>query len=500
MGTNKSKKIFLIYTSNRKLFPFFPASSLALASSLLKAGYEPIIVDSELEDWRKYDYSQALCVCISTFTCQWLKRALAISKEIKAKFPDMKIFWGGPHAVALPEVTAEHELADAVCYTEGEQVVVDLANALYEGKTDFAHIKGIVYKNSKGEIIKTPLPEFMNMDAVDFPPYHLLNLNLYKIKSGIVYYQTSRGCPYGCKFCRYEDFDKWRAMSPEKVISDFQKIAELFNPETVHIFDGEFFIDIARVRKILRMKVDKKIGFQWAASCRFDNFARLTNDDLILLKQSGCKELKFGGESGSENVLKSINKKTQPWQIVEGVRRCSQHGIAPTLSFMMGFPSETTEDLDQTISLIDKLRKDYPKTDINGLFMLEHMPNTPLTNEILKKYNIDYPNTLDEWAEYSLFWTKRSAYPWLTDKEYSYRKTLEAIVSYIYMVNVLLRLSENTRKNTVLSSKILFSIFKLIDRVIRKTSIKLRWEKRIGFFPIEWRIWNLIREYVLEAI
>ncbi|MHB9154663.1 MAG: B12-binding domain-containing radical SAM protein [Endomicrobiales bacterium] len=497
---NTSKTVYLVFTSNSRMYPYLPSSSLALAAKLLSAGYRPVIIDTELEDWRKYDFSDGLCVCVSTFTGPWLKTALTVTQEVKAKLPDMKVFWGGPHVIALPEVTARHPLIDAACYTEGENVLLALAAKAASGDTDYSTVKGIAYRDGLGVVIKTPAPDPVVMDELDLPPYELLNLKLYPIASGRVYYQSSRGCPFTCRFCVYENRTGWRGRSPGKVIDDFERLIALFNPEEIQMFDGNFFAGTARVREIMKEKVRRNMRFRWMAFCRFDTFAHLAEEDLSLLRESGCVELKFGGESGSRKVLDYINKQTRPEQITEGVRRCRKYGILPTLSFMTGFPKETREDLDETLLMIRALRTEFPGIGINGLFLLMHLPNTPLTEEVKRDFGLKQPETLEGWVDYPLTWTRRGDYPWMSRADFSYRKTMSSLLSYLYITDMLVRLSEKQRKGTPLRSEAAFALFKLADTLIRKTFVALRWEKGVTCLPLEWRAWDIVREKALRLL
>lgn len=496
--TTSSKKVYLVFTSNNKMYPYFPSSSLTLAATLRSGGYQPVFVDTELEDWRTYDYSDGQCVCISTFTGPWLQTAITVTREIKKRHPGMKVFWGGPHAIALPEVTARYPLIDAVCYTEGENVINDLVKSAEDG--NYAAVKGIAYRDAGGKIVKTPAPEPVHMDSLELPPYELLNLKLYPITEGRVYYQSSRGCPFTCRFCVYENRTNWRGRSPGKVIEDLEKLTALFHPEEIQIFDGNFFANPARVREILKEKVRRKMTFRWQAFCRFDTFAHMSDDDLALLRESGCCELKFGGESGSPRVLEYINKQTKPEQITEGVRRCVQYGITPMLSFMTGFPKETREDLDETLGIIRSLRKNFPSVAVNGLFLLMHLPNTPLTEEVIRDYGIKQPQTLEEWVDYPLTWTRRDDYPWMSSSDFSYRKTMASLLNYLYITDTFSRMSEKQRRGTPLRSDMLYALFKLTNQAIRNTFVRLRWEKGMTFLPLEWKAWDIVREKVLHLL
>lgn len=495
---DKSRKIYLIYTSNNRFYPHFPNSVLVLASELLKAGFQPKIIDTELGNWQKYDFGDALFVGISTFTGYWLKTALVISRKIRTQWPKIPIFWGGPHVVALPEVTIRHELVDVVCYGEGEKVIVTLANAVLNDRRDYSKINGIIYKNASGEIIKNDPGPLVNMDGIDFLPYNLLNLALYPIKHGRVYYESSRGCVFKCRFCDYDHRTRWRGKSVEKVINEFKKIVTFFNPEEILILDAYFFGNIKRAEEICKRKIECGLQFRWNTSCRFDTLSKMSDEMLILLKKSGCFGLTFGGESGSIKVQRYIDKEITREQILSGVRKCLKHRITPTVAFMTGFPIETSEDLNETLNLIDLLQKEYHGVEINGLRLLQHFPDTPLTQEIVENYNIHQPSDLEGWIKYDVIWPRRSNYPWLSNSEYSLRRTLSAIVNYNYVASRLLNFPWEQRKGTALRSSVIFGLFKFLDKIVQ-ISVYLRWSKKIVRFPLEWKLWDLIRRHVLHA-
>lgn len=500
----RSKKIYLFYTANSKLYPHFPSPSLALSAPLAKAGYTPVIIDTEMMDWRNRDYSDALFFGISTYTGVWLNNALEVATHLRSTFPDAPIFWGGSHAIALPESTIRHPLADVVCYSEGEKAIVGLAHEVHNGTHDYSKINGIMYKDRDGNIIRNDPAERIDLDDIEFPRYDLLDLNIYPIKQGRVYYQSSRGCVFKCKFCVCERGMKWRGRSAEKVMEDLEKINSAFSPQEVQFFDGNFFVDMKRVKTILKNKIQKKLDFTWSAFCRFDTFCRMDDETVQLLADSGCRELKLGGESVSHKILKYINKAVNEDKdviqdiLLPSIERCTSRNINPTISFMTGFPIETDEDLEETVAFIDLLRKKHPQVDFNGLFMLQHLPGSLMTHEILSTYSIPRPETLEDWARHDPVWTKHKDYPWFTRKQYTLRRTLSSITSYIYIANTVLSMPKAQRDGTVLKYAPVFFSVKLAHKIV-KLFITLRWHKRFMFFPFEWTLWDLIRRYVLKV-
>ena len=105
--------------------------------------------------------------------------------------------------------------------------------------------------------------------------------------------------------------------------------------------------------------LDRKLDVQWRANCRFDYLSTYDKWFLELLEKSGCVELDFGGESGSERLQELICKDVTAEQMVQSVENLKRWApsIEPYVSWMSGLPGETDEDLNQTFDLMDKMSK-----------------------------------------------------------------------------------------------------------------------------------------------
>lgn len=492
------KNIYLFYVANNPLWRYFPNSILALANPLLKAGFNPVLIDTALEGYKKIRLDDPLFVGLSTYTDENIAVALRVARDIRKEYPRLPIAWGGPHVIMMPEQTARHPLVDHACYGEGEISVVELAKSIAEGKDSFHDVPGIIWKDRSGKCIKNPPAPQVNMDELDVYPYHLLNEKTYKLKNGKIYYEASRGCPYGCKFCAY-DHTKWRKRSPDKVIDDLAYIEERFSPEEIQIIDSNHFMDPAWAKKIWEGKIARNLKFRWEANIRFDILSKIDDDTLDVLARSNCYQLRLGAESGSQKVLDYLNKGITVEQITRGLERAVSHKIDPIVSFMMGYPAEADKEMNATADLVDLIRERFPSAQVNAIYQFQPFPNTKIFEEISKEYHIPQPESLDGWADYNIAKMRRSVFPWLSASQYRKTNVLNSILSYMWCSFKIRNMPDSQRK-TILLFRFdpLWKAFLACDLFIRRTFVYLRWKRKVMFAPIEWYIWNFIREKIVR--
>lgn len=492
------KNIYLFYVSNNVLWRSFPNSLLSLCNPLRDGGFDPRIIDTVLEERGTVEFEDPLFVGFSIYTDANISRALKIAAAVRQRYPSVPLVWGGPHAIMMPEQTAGHPLVDFVCYGEGEIAVVELANALARGARSFENVRGIIWKNAAGTCVRNEPPPYVDLDSCRLYPYDVLNQRVYNLSKGKVYYEASRGCPYACRFCSY-DHKQWRFRSSRMVIEDLTKVDEMFSPREVQVVDANHFMKLDWVEQIWAEKIKRRLAFRWESNCRFDTLARMDERLLKIVASSGCYQLRLGAESGSQKILEYLNKGITVDQIIVGIRRCLEHNINPLVSFMMGYPHEDEKDIEATISLIDRIRRDFPRAEINGLFQFQPYPNTRIFDDIRKQYSIPQPRSLDGWSIYQIVEMHRSDFPWLDNRLYERYKVLNSIVSYIFFSDKLRHMPLEQRDSIpVLRNGFFFDIFLFCDTIFRRVFVRLRWDKKNLIFPVEWHIWDLLRKYVLR--
>lgn len=302
----------------------------------------------------------------------------AQARLIKKHFPQVHIVVGGSHATFFPEDLLSNEAIDSVCIGEGEGAILDLANAIDQGRP----IKGIQNLSLKidGVIFKAPLrPLITDLDTLPFPDrshyeeYPLLRNSPWKsINSG-------RGCPYQCSFCFNESYNKLygvqgktliRKRSPQNICEEIIAIQKKWPLKEVHFWDDAFNADKAWLKSFCQ-EYPKLSKVPFRGDLRID----ITSDEEIqALKLAGCKTVMFGLESGSEELrCKVLGKPIRDEVIIEGASLLKKYHIPFGTFNILGLPGETLEDALKTIELNQRIQTDYPWCSI-----AQPYPNTRL--------------------------------------------------------------------------------------------------------------------------
>ena len=407
-----------------------PMGLLCVASPLDRAGYRVSIIDQRVErGWRERLAEEVrqnpLCVGISTSTGPQLRYALEISELVKS-LGQVPVVWGGVHASLLPEETLQNATVDVVVQGEGEETFLELVGAL-EGGRPIAAVPGIWYKDGR-QIRSTGIRDHVDLDAQPPLAYHLLDLKPYRRKvfgTERLSFFTSRGCPHGCTFCFNTTFNRrrWRSMSPRTAVDRLIHFVEHHELGGVVLYDSNFFADLERARGILREleKRDRRILIT-RLHTRADTLQRLDEADFDLLTRVGCKCLSIGIESGSERMQELLGKRISLPGLLEANRRLSRYPLTPLYFFMMGFPTETKEDLRATVDLATTLRRDNPQVDLS-FNIYTPFPGTELF-DLAVEHGLQPPTRTEQWAEFNYRNLARNA-PWLTDEMKSLVRMLD---------------------------------------------------------------------------
>jgi len=327
--------------------------------------------------------------------------AFDTAREIKKNFPAIPIVVGGPH----PTLTAEDTLRsipeiDIVGRGEGEYTFLDLVKAINK-KEELYRIKGISFKNKKGQIIHNPNREpIADLDTLPMPARDLLSIDDYKqtiplsdkICTSMI---NSRGCPYNCVYCSTSEQwgHKIRHRSPQNVVDEIEYLMKNYKLDGVGFFDDVFTMDRVRVIEICKEIIKRNLNIYWWCEAR----ANTIDAELVeWMKKSGCEHISMAIESGSNRILKNIKKAITVEQGIEAAKIIKKAGIKLKVFFMHGLPGETYEDIKKTVFLSRYLEHKIGVDEATQSLTIVY-PGTEL--EIIAKQFGTLPKTFS-WAKY----------------------------------------------------------------------------------------------------
>jgi radical SAM superfamily enzyme YgiQ (UPF0313 family) len=308
-------------------------------------------------------------------------RAFQIAKRFRSM--GVPIIMGGPHSTFLPEESLKY--ADYVVRGEGEETIVELIEHL-ESKSPLHDIKGLSYKEGNAFIHNPDRPLIQDLDSAPIPD---LNIVHNWQKRTIIPIATSRGCPFGCKFCSVIQMfgRKYRFKSIDRVIEEINEVAS----RKAHIFfvDDNFAANKERTKTLLKRIIAEDIHIEWSAQVRTD-VAR--DAELIdLMGKTGCFTVFVGFESINPKTLSLYNKHQKVDDIVECIKTFKKASIGIHGMFVLG---GDTDDIE-TIRSTQKFAKRLGINSVQFL-MLTPLPGTPVFDDLKQQGRIIHT----DWAKY----------------------------------------------------------------------------------------------------
>jgi len=369
-----------------------PLGLTNLAAICLENGFNAEILDAEA---LKLGYEETLHEILKwkpdilgiTSTTVAISNAAEIATMLKKSFPKITTIIGGSHITAEPEVTMKTFPAfDVGVIGEGDITITELLESLIN-RTELNKVKGIVYRKN-GSLSRTPSRSFINdLDSLPKPAYHLLP-NLVKHYSppphAIKRYPgtsmiTSRGCPSKCNFCANFFGTKFRHYSAEYIIEVVLRLKNDFGINEINFVDDTFVVNKKRVKQICDLLINRNIDLSWSCEAKV-NF--VNPEMLKLMKKAGCWQIAYGIETGSQDILDSIDKGTTLKQAEDAMKWSKQAGIETRGFFMIGSPGETKGTITETINFIKKVELD----DFHVTFFTPY-PGTYIYKNLSKFYS-----------------------------------------------------------------------------------------------------------------
>jgi len=363
-----------------------PFSLLLVATILNRDGNDVVFKDLQAEQGSIESITDLISkadVVITSTSTMTFEEDTETLRIIKKWNPAIKTIVFGSHPTFLPHSTLVKHSVDIAIQHEPEHILIDLMRALHNNG-DWRKIRGIGFRKNGRPVINPKYPFIKQLDSLPFPDVSFL-------PKGIDYFNpivkrppyiataTSRGCPGKCTFCTAPRFDGniLRFQSASYVLEELDYFLHNGYRE-VYFRDDTFFVNKKRDREIFQGIKDNGFDVSWIGNARIGMIDRNT---MELAKAAGCHTIKFGLESGDQEILDRSNKGYKIEQAYDTFKWARELDISTHAHCMLGMPGDSEESIKKTISFVHDLDSTTATFGICTPY-----PGTPLFDEILKLY------------------------------------------------------------------------------------------------------------------
>lgn len=326
---------------------------------------------------------------------------LEVNRRLKESYRGLAVF-GGPHATFFPEMI-EEEGVDAVCRGEGEETVVELAEALAAGR-DYAAIRNLWVKRN-GRVERNDLrPLLADLDALPFADREILyegDASLRDHPTKIFFAQ--RGCPFRCTYCFNAAFNELyrgrgavcRARSVDNLLAEMKEVARRYPLRYMQIDDDTFLLHRREWLEEFAARLPREVGVPFMCNVRVD---LVDAPRVRLLREAGCRAVWMGVETGEPRLRRELLRRPHAdGEIVAAVKLLRRHGIRVASQNLCGLPVPDPVAADEkTLALNVASRPDfawssifypYPRTELgerarHGGYFDGSWEEAPETNKI----------------------------------------------------------------------------------------------------------------------
>ncbi len=344
---------------------------LYIASYLRQAGYEVKVIEfideiffpgKNRRIWEElYEYDPDF---IGLGIISWNRHVAGeIIRKVRDTTVNKVIICGGKDPTFKPEIYFNFG-ADFVVLGEGEETIVELLGVINSG-SPLEKVKGICFVKS-GQMIwaeSRPPADVKNLlfpafDLIDYK--HYCNIRLggipgHFIRTGFI--MANRGCPYRCRFCTDSIRGVYRERPMDSIINEIKWQIKNWKIEGLVFLDDLFCFDEKRAVEFCQRVINENIKLKFYAQGRVDSIGK--EETINLMKQAGFFQLAIGIESGSQRMLDIMQKGTRIDQITQTIRRIDNAGIYSYAFLIVGFPEETSRDLDLTAQFLEKVKPTF---------------------------------------------------------------------------------------------------------------------------------------------
>jgi anaerobic magnesium-protoporphyrin IX monomethyl ester cyclase len=359
--------------------------------------------------------------------------AVASCREIRARFPELPIVWGGYFASNYTATALNASYVDYAVRGQGELTLLELLEAI-RGHRELKSIAGLSYKGADGVPRHNPERQMRSPDDFPWYAYHRVPVEKYLLPTFLgrrtAVHQASIGCPFRCNFCGVVNFSGSREKmeSPARTGDILRHLAQTYGVDAVQFYDNNFFLREDHTRELADRIAP--LNMRWWCEGRTDIMMGYSDVTFEAIRRAGCAMIFFGAESGSNEILKEMNKDLCAEDTLALASRIRRFGIIPEFSIIFGNPKDPEGDTRDCIRFIRQLKRLNPDSEI----IVEHY--TPVPQRV-RMYGgvedqIQFPTTPDEWAteRWQRFATQKDPRtPWLRPRTKQLIDNFELVVS-----------------------------------------------------------------------
>ena len=276
--------------------------------------------------------------------------ALKSAEVVRKALPNTTIAIGGYHPTFNFNEIIEDPNIDIVIRGEGEQTIVELAQAMENGD-DLSNINGLVFKDNVDNtktIITPDRAVIEDLDTIPYPALHLMPMDKYRmldVTTHMTTMITTRGCPNQCSFCSSAAMHgrKVRSRSTKNIVDEIEYLKNNYDIDTVAFLDDTFTLNKRKVKEICNEIMARNLNIMWGCTSRVDN---LDEDLLETMRESGCITIFMGVESADQQSLDNMNKQITVGKIEHAFQIAREKKIRTIASVAIGMPGDTKENIN----------------------------------------------------------------------------------------------------------------------------------------------------------
>lgn len=315
--------------------------------------------------------------------------------ELKAINPEAPIVSGGGLATPSSDLLFKHTEVDVTVIGEGEQMMLDLCQAVEAG-ADLSEVRGICFRRNGRVVMNETRKNISDIDTIPFPAWDLLPMEIY-LKNPIwgdvannssgfredvrvtksMNIISSRGCPFSCRYC-FHLFGRsnYRFRSPQNVVEEIEILVDRYGVDFIGFVDDNMMASEKQIMEFCDLIEKKKFPITWGCHGRVTS---AKPEILERMAEAGCVWIGYGIESGSQKMLDAMNKRATVEQAKKAIINTRKAGIYPNTTFIFGYPGESLESIQETIDFKKEMGLEC------GSFFATAYPGAPLYDEVRSK-------------------------------------------------------------------------------------------------------------------